>query len=113
MGRKDNRPYSIHSPLWTGLAKVIEEAGEVIQVGGKIITAGRSSNWGLTTPSDASDLVSRLQNECADLLAALDFMIESSPWMDSQSIANRRQIKLDRFRRHGYGSYSPPPRDCD
>jgi NTP pyrophosphatase (non-canonical NTP hydrolase) len=62
-------PYSIGSDVWPGLSKLIEECGEVIQVAGKLLgTGGNTTHW------DGSDLRVRLQEELADLTAAIAFV---------------------------------------
>lgn len=65
--------YSIGSATWPGLSKLIEEAGEVMQVAGKIIGAG-----GDTDHWDGTDLRPRLENELADLLAAIKFVMDKN-----------------------------------
>lgn len=96
--KKADQQYSIYSPHWTGLSKMIEEAGEVIQVGAKIITAGGGVDW------DGSDLTNRLQDELGDLMATIDFFLDTNPQVDYADIMDRRAKKLDKFRRHGYPS---------
>jgi len=94
---KSDRAFSIHSPEWTGLAKVIEEAGEVIQVGAKIITAGGRTDW------NGSDLAHRLEDELGDLMATINFLIESNSDQISQhAITTRHLDKLTKFRKHGW-----------
>lgn len=44
-------PYSIGSDSWAGLSRLIEEAGEVLQVAGKVIGGG-----GATVHYDGTDL---------------------------------------------------------
>jgi NTP pyrophosphatase (non-canonical NTP hydrolase) len=62
--------FSIGGDLWPGLSKLIEECGEVIQVGGKLIgNEGRADHW------DGSHLPTRLEEELADLQAAMLFFI--------------------------------------
>ena len=54
--------FSIGSDVWSGISKLIEEAGEVTQVCGKLIAiAGASEHW------DGTDLRERLEDEIADL----------------------------------------------
>lgn len=54
---------------WPGLSKLNEEAGELIQVIGKLMmTHGKAKHW------DGSDLRTRIIEEMADETAALDFV---------------------------------------
>ncbi len=93
MATKTAGPYSIGSKHWPGLAKLIEECGEVAQVVGKIIAAnGAAAHW------DGSDLTTRLEDEIADTLAALKFAIGANN-LDEYRIAERAAAKLKLFRR--------------
>ena len=85
-------PYSIGSGHWAGLAKVIEECGEVIQAAGKVIAAnGDGRHW------DGSDLRQRLEDELADAQAAIAFTIDMNG-LDSERMLNRTADKLAMFR---------------
>lgn len=76
---------SIGSSQWPGLAKLIEECGEVLQVAGKLVaTGGKNPHW------DGSNLVSRLAEETADLLAAINFVIERNFYIPTQEFMNAR-----------------------
>jgi len=80
-------PYSIGSDRLTGLSKLIEECGEVLQVAGKLIaTGGDSVHW------DGSDLYQRLMEELADLDAALRFVVTMNDAVDS-TVVNLRSIQ--------------------
>ncbi|GLZ43056.1 hypothetical protein [Actinokineospora sp. NBRC 105648] len=84
-------PYSIGSDQWPGTSRVIEEAGELIQVLGKLIGAGgRTAHW------DGSNLVDRLTEEIGDLRAALDFFIAANG-LAAQAINERSQIKSAQY----------------
>jgi NTP pyrophosphatase (non-canonical NTP hydrolase) len=86
-------PYSIGSGVWPGLAKAGEEAGELVQVVGKIIAAGGADkHW------DGSSLRARLEDEAGDLLAALAFLAEASD-LDIARIGAQRATKLALFRK--------------
>lgn len=62
--------YSIGADEWPGLSKLIEEAGEIIQVGGKILgTGGQEKHW------DGTNLRERMIEELADLYAAIKFFV--------------------------------------
>lgn len=62
-------PYSIGSEKWPGLSKLIEECGEVLQVCGKIVGAD-----GENTHFDGTNLRERLEDEIADLWAAISYV---------------------------------------
>jgi len=68
-------PYEIGSDRWPGLAKLAEEAGELIQVLAKLVGAsGRERYY------DGTDLRERLVEECGDLTAAIAFFTETNAW---------------------------------
>ncbi len=86
-------PFSIGASVWPGLSKLIEEAGEVQQVCGKLVqTGGASAHW------DGSDLRKRLEEEIADLLAACRFVMESND-LNVADIVFRSLDKLAMFKR--------------
>jgi NTP pyrophosphatase (non-canonical NTP hydrolase) len=86
-------PYSIGSQKWPGLAKLMEECGEVTQVVGKIIAAGgQNIHW----DSDVA-LTARLENEIADVTAAIVFLTETNG-LDATRISERANRKLKLFR---------------
>lgn len=97
-------PYSIGSNHWPGVSKLIEEAGEVHQVLGKLIaTGGKSAHW------DGSDLRERLQEELGDLMAACIFVMEANS-LDEKTIKSRSADKLALFHRwHVEQADSVPP----
>ena len=58
---------------WPGVAKLNEECGEVVQVIGKLMaTGGRIEHW------EGSSLDERLAEEMADVLAAVNFVMEEN-----------------------------------
>lgn len=83
--------YEIESKEWTGLAKVGEEAAEVLQVVNKII-----GNGGKRVYFDGTDLHEKLCEELGDLQAALDFLLNKCEEIDLSPVANRylKKIKL-------------------
>lgn len=84
-------PYSIGSPHWNGLSKLIEECGEVSQVCGKILgTGGTPDHW------DGTHLPSRLEEELADLMAAAQYVIRRNS-LSMFKIDERVMKKLDLF----------------
>lgn len=86
-----NTPFGIGSALWPGLSKLVEEAGEVAQVVGKIIGAG-----GATIHFDGTSWRTRLEDEIADLMAACHFVIERNQ-LDATRITERTAKKLALF----------------
>jgi len=83
--------YSIGSDQWNGLSKLMEEAGEVIQVGGKIIGAG-----GEEIHFDGSNLRERLIEELGDLQAAVKFVVRENG-LDWAAIRERERKKMKLF----------------
>jgi hypothetical protein len=86
-------PFVIGSPVWPGVAKVMEECGELVQVCGKLLASeGRAAHW------DGTDLHVRLEEELADVLAAIAFLREHNTnqlrWF---AVENRRDDKILRF----------------
>lgn len=94
--------FAIGDGKWPGISKLAEEAGEVLQVIGKLMGArGKVNHW------DGSNLDQRLHDELADLLAAVDLVVELNS-LDRDEIEHRRRRKLELFRRwHSEGD--PPP----
>lgn len=84
--------FSIGGTVWPGLSKLIEECGEVLQIAGKLIaTRGESTHW-----DGDGDLVERLEEELADLLAAIHFVVSWND-LDATEIEERAGMKLSRF----------------
>jgi NTP pyrophosphatase (non-canonical NTP hydrolase) len=84
-------PFAIGSTLWPGLSKLAEEAGEVVQVIGKLMgTGGAVMHW------DGSNLAARLEDEVADLSAAMTFVIRHCR-LDVEAIDQRAVAKLQLF----------------
>jgi len=91
MNKDNGKPYSIGRNHWTGLSKLIEETGEVSQVCGKILgTGGVEDHW------DGSNLRTRLEEELADLTAAIAF-VTSRNKLDYAGIQKRAMVKLAKF----------------
>lgn len=94
-------PFAIGSDVWPGTAKAVEEVSELAQVLGKLIASGgRVEHW------DGSDLRERLVDELGDVRAAMRLLIELNE-LPEDAIAEREQIKLERFR--GWHASSRPP----
>lgn len=87
----EHAAFAIGSKTWPGISKLVEELGEVAQVAGKLIaTGGRPGHW------DGTDLRTRLEDELADLSAAIAFVISQNA-LDTTRIADRRGAKLRQF----------------
>jgi NTP pyrophosphatase (non-canonical NTP hydrolase) len=89
-------PFSIGSHVWPGLSKLAEEAGEVMQVVGKLMgTGGAHEHW------DGTNLKSRLADELADLSAAIGFVIDTCDLPAEQIEARMREKRAMFDRWHG------------
>lgn len=97
-------PFSIGSSHWSGLSKLIEESGEVMQVAGKLLgTGGEVHHW------DGSNLRDKLEEELADLMAAVFFVIEHNK-LDENKIRERGERKLKVFEKwHDQRAEHPLP----
>lgn len=79
---------------WPGLAKINEEAGEIVQVIGKLMqTHGKPAHW------DGTDLAVRLREEMADMTAAITFVVERMNDDEQFDFYTRMREKLALFRR--------------
>ena len=85
--------FSIGSMVWPGIGKLLEEAGEVSQVCGKLIGSHGSRNYW-----DGTDLKSCLQDELADLMAAIEFVVAQND-LNTNTIERRCTKKLELFDR--------------
>lgn len=92
MTKKAAEMFAIGSHIWNGVSKLSEEAGEVVQVIGKLM-----GNGGSTDHWDGSNLLVRLQEEIGDVLAACDFVMLANLALDSEFIERRREEKLKLF----------------
>jgi NTP pyrophosphatase (non-canonical NTP hydrolase) len=95
-----NGPYGIGTETWPGLAKLMEECGEVIQVLAKLVAAGSLDHtWTETdgTPRGWGDLSGALHEELGDLQAALNFFITLNDEVDSDRIIGRSSHKFSTF----------------
>ena len=74
MANDNAGPFSLGQvEQWPGLAKLVEECGEVLQIAGKLIaTGGDTSHW------SGLDLGDCLTEELGDVLASALFVIENS-----------------------------------
>lgn len=87
--------FAIDGELFPGTAKVAEEAGEFLQIFGKLLaTGGKRHHW------DGQDLQDRLLEELADLSAALDFTVRHGAeigWLNLMKFDERREYKIQLF----------------
>jgi len=84
-------PYSIGSDRWPGLSKLTEESGELLQVIGKILaTNGERQHW------DGADLQERFEEELADVIAAIRFVMMANSF-DIGRINERAERKFSQF----------------
>lgn len=88
---RDPPDYNFGSPVWPGLAKVIEECGEVLQIAGQIVAFPAGNH-----PSGV-DIVARMNNEIADLAAAIQFLVAENGTIDTTGFVLRRDAKLRLF----------------
>jgi hypothetical protein len=83
-----------------GLAKLTEEAGEVMQIAGKMLqypdTQIEVDGVRCLHP-DGTHLRTALQFELGDLQAAIDFTI-AKLGLDKEFVRNHRKYKLNKFR---------------
>lgn len=85
--------FQLGSTIWPGLSKLTEEAGEVLQVIGKLMaTGGLDEHW----DDDPRPLTLRLTEEIADLMAALMAVTELND-LDGQVMAERVRRKFALF----------------
>jgi NTP pyrophosphatase (non-canonical NTP hydrolase) len=84
--------FAIGDQEWAGISKVIEECGEVLQVIGKLVAVhGEERHW------NSKNLHQDLEDEIADLLAAITFARETN-CLDGERFDQRVAKKLARFR---------------
>lgn len=86
-----NDDYQIGSDNWPGLAKLVEESGELMQVLGKLMaTGGVRDHW------DGTDLEDRLYEELGDLHGTMLFFVHTNK-LDSARINKRADNKIELF----------------
>jgi NTP pyrophosphatase (non-canonical NTP hydrolase) len=86
-------PFVIGTPTWPGLATLAEECGELLQVIGKLIAFPDGDH-----PDGGRDLALRLQDELADVWAAVYFTATEADGIDAREVSMRASAKLERFR---------------
>lgn len=83
--------FHIGADEWPGISKLIEEAGEVLQICGKLIAnEGKAEHW------DGTNLRERLAEELSDLEAAIRF-VGKLGGLSADAHLNRRDAKLAIF----------------
>lgn len=83
--------FAIGDREWPGISKLVEEAGEVGQVCGKLMgSRGEINHY------DGSNLKCRLEDEMADLMAAIMFVAQKNE-LDEERIRERAEEKLALF----------------
>jgi NTP pyrophosphatase (non-canonical NTP hydrolase) len=94
--------FSIGGKVWPGISKLVEEAGEVIQVCGKLIALrGGTAHW------DGSDLAERLESELGDLIAAASFVMRHNG-LDEERVIAQADRKIDLFETWHAEGGNPP-----
>lgn len=95
---KGTGDFSIGSDVWPGLSKLMEEMGEVQQVGGKLMgSAGVEDHW------DGANLRTKMVEELGDLSAAIMFFTEHNG-LDFEAIAERARYKRNLFEKWHQGN---------
>jgi hypothetical protein len=98
VGYEQPGSYCIGSDIWPGMAKLVEEMGELNQVIGKIMSGGGDPIYW-----DGTNLVEKLVEELADVQAVLWFFtninvkqlkIDGEFW---GPLAHRMRYKQDKF----------------
>lgn len=83
--------FAIGSAKWPGLSKLSEEAGEVVQVIGKLMgTGGEAEHW------DGTNLRARLIEETADVFAACLFVAEMNGFLEDFGVRAADKVNLFR-----------------
>lgn len=84
--------FAIGDKEWPGISKLVEEAGEVGQVAGKLMgTGGHLAHW------DGTNLARRLEEEMGDVLAAVNFVLMTCDEVSAQEVRQRAEYKLTLF----------------
>lgn len=86
--------FSIGAKRWPGVSKLIEEAGELLQLLGKFMQTPDGDHW--DNSLYPLSLKERLQNEMADLAAAIEFVIRHGEF-DVAALSKRKGEKLAKF----------------
>lgn len=84
-------PFCIGSDIWPGLAKLMEECGELVQVCGKVVAFPA-----VELHPDGSRLCERLEGELGDVLAAVTYVVTRNG-LDWEAVNGGMTKKLHRF----------------
>lgn len=85
--------FAFGSTVWPGLAKLIEECGEKLQIVGKLMQrGGRTDHW-------SGDLKPMAEDEIGDMIAAAQTFVElNADRLDVAKIERRIAMKRETFR---------------
>ena len=92
----DALAYGIGSDIWPGLAKLVEEMGELQELLGKVMASAGPAGTASATYWDGTNLRPRLIEEMGDVRAAIAFFAEANGFR-SQDINDRADTKLGKF----------------
>lgn len=90
MSKRETPPFAIGSGEWPGAAKIAEEAGEILQLIGKLMAYPDGDH-----PDGKGPIAERLGDELGDLRAAIDYFASANGY--SAEVEQRAFEKLDRF----------------
>jgi NTP pyrophosphatase (non-canonical NTP hydrolase) len=93
--RITNGPFAFHTDIWPGVAKLMEECGETVQVLAKLVMIGGGRDH-----FDGTDLYVRIEEELADLQAAISFVLfynGENGNLDLERMIERISAKRDLF----------------
>lgn len=86
-------PFIIGTTEWPGIAKLMEECGELVQACGKLLAYPDGPH------PDGGNTRDYLHDEIADVMAAIEFVqIANAGVLDNAWINDRRDVKLQTFR---------------
>lgn len=86
--------FGIGADRWPGVAKLLEECGELSQALAKLVaTGGDTEHW------DGTDLRDRIEEEMGDVLAAVFYTMARNPQLRGHVIRRRADFKEQRFTR--------------
>lgn len=96
-------PFGIGSDVWPGLAKVVEESSETLTEVGKLMAFPEGDH-----PDGKGDMRTRLEDELADLQAAIDY-VKGANYLDLEGMERRTVKKLNLFHRWHNEAQFPDP----
>lgn len=92
--------FQLSDERWPGVAKTVEEMGELGQVLGKLMSCGGLYQYPWGGPS----FKDKLEEEIGDLLGCLFFMMNHCDTLDSKTIINRATNKTKLFEQWAIGN---------